>query len=56
MIKYWEDWLKKKGVKKVRLSTYLKENKSFYESLGFELNETKEKEVGTKYIMIKNLV
>ena len=55
LIKYWEGWAAQKGVRKVRLSTYLEENKGLYEKLGFKLSETQEKSVGIKYRLTKEL-
>lgn len=44
LIQTWENWAKKKGYHKLRISTTNRQNQAFYERLGFSLEGVKKKD------------
>jgi len=45
LVKTWEEWVKGKGVHKLRVSTYKESNVVFYSKFGFELKGVRKTDV-----------
>lgn len=55
LIKFWENWAKRKEVKMLRLSTYLSKNVSIYQGLGFEKRDIDKTKYGKRHKLVKEI-
>jgi N-acetylglutamate synthase-like GNAT family acetyltransferase len=55
LVKFWENWAKKGGVKSLRISTYLAKNVSIFQKLGFEKRGADKTRYGKRYKLIKEI-